>query len=758
MAEAQAVSRPSRAFRWETAAGLFSYSGTLFVSALLVFSLQPMFARMVLPALGGTPAVWAVSLCFFQVTLLAGYCYAHLLNRFVPLHLAPILHALVLIAAVSALPVAVPAAAAAPPPGSEYLWLIEVLALGAGLPFFAVSATAPLLQAWFSHTRSPHSADPYFLYAASNAGSLFGLLSYPFLAEPLLGLSDQSGIWSAAFLALTSMIALCGLQLLRDSTAEAADDLSLAEKADAASIGWRQRLRWIGCSLVPSGLLIALTSFITTDVASAPFLWVLPLAVYLATFIAVFRDRELISQAALLDRLPLVVAALVLVTSCSSAFPLPIAFGVGFLAFTVIALALHRELYLSRPPASHLTEFYLWISVGGALGGIFAALVAPQIFTTIFELPLLAVLCLLASPLVLHDRAWSKALPRALIYAAAALAVVILANLAVANGLIAGSSTLRLAVLCSLLVPLFLLQNAPRLQAGVLVFMLLAAPFLPEECSVRYGTRSFYGSLRVMEAEGGAVRAFRHGTTMHGAQRLRRADGSPIDPPVPGQYYHPEGPLARSVEAARHASGKPAGDFRAGIVGLGIGAMACYARPNETWRFYEIDPAVIALARNPDQFTYLARCQPNADIVAGDARLTVGKETPGSFDYLLLDAFSSDAVPTHLLTVQALRMYLDKLGPRGLLVLHVSNRHLDLVPVVIAAAQKIPGAHAFVAWDDTPPVEYDKAPSVAVMITKGSPSVLASWRNAAPAPPTSVRAWTDDYADVLSALWRRYAR
>lgn len=743
---------------WDTAATLITFSGTLFVSAALLFSLQPMFAKMVLPALGGTPAVWAVSMCFFQAMLLAGYSYAYLLNRFVPIYWAPAVHGLVLVLAFAVLPVGLPASASDPPPGGEYLWLIGVLAFGVGLPFFAVSATAPLLQTWFTHTGNPHSADPYFLYGASNVGSLLALISYPFVIEPLLGLSVQSRIWTFLFVALVLLIGICAVQLVRNSSVPSSPQTSDPASAPVASVTWRSRVHWIACSFIPSGLLVAFTSYVATDIASAPLLWVMPLAVFLATFIIVFRDRELIPHAVLLDRLPLLAAGLVLITSCSSAFPLPIAFGVSFVAFLAVALACHRELYLARPLAQYLTEFYLWMSFGGALGGLFSAILAPQLFTTIFEFPLLAVASLVVSPFVINAKIQRRDWSSAAKLLAAGVGILALVNAVVWMGWVEGSYTLRLLVLVSLLALMFAWQSKPRLQLAVLVFMLLAAPFVPEGSATRYGTRSFFGSLRVMEAEGGAVRYFLHGTTNHGAQRVRSAEGSPIEHPVPGEYYHPGGPLAKSIDAARQASGKAPGDFHAGIVGLGIGAMSCYARPNETWRFFEIDPAVVKLARDSSQFTYLSSCQPNADVVVGDARLTLAKEVPKSFDFLLMDAFSSGAVPTHLLTVEALRLYLDKLSDRGVLVMHVSNRHLDLIPVVLAAAQQIPGAHAVAAIDRSAPQGYDKARSYAVLVTKSASSSISTWPGALPPATTTVRAWTDDYSDIISALWRRYVR
>ena len=576
------------------------FGTTLFLSAALLFSLQPMFAKMVLPTLGGTPAVWAVSTCFFQAILLAGYCYAHLLNRYVPLRWAPFVHAAVLAVAFLALPIGLPESAANPPPGGEYLWLIGVLASSVGLPFFAISATAPLLQAWFTRTASERAADPYFLYGASNVGSLLALVSYPFLIEPMIGLSSQSSVWVVGFATLAFLIAACAVQIGRDSQAAAepgaADGLERLHHVAPA-------VHWIACAFIPSGLLVAFTSFVTTDVASAPFLWVMPLALFLGTFIVVFRDREIIPQAALIDRLPLIAAAVVLITSCSSAFPLPIAFGVGLLAFLATALACHRELYLSRPSGRHLTEFYLWMSFGGALGGVFSAIIAPQMFTTIFEFPLLAVAGLLVSPLIIGDNDWLGSWRRAALFGVAAVIVIALLNGAAGAGLITGSSTLRLLVLTGLLGAMFALRDEPRLQLGVVVFMLLAAPFVPEGNNVRHATRSFFGSLRVMETAGGAVRFFLHGTTNHGAQRMRDASGVPVGSPVPAQYYHATGPLARGLDVARAATGRAAGDFRAAIVGLGIGAMACHKRPGETWRFYEIDPAVVELARDSSQFT-----------------------------------------------------------------------------------------------------------------------------------------------------------
>lgn len=744
--------------QWTGAANVLAFSATLFLSATLLFSLQPMFTRMVLPALGGSPAVWAVSTCFFQAVLLAGYCYAHLLNSYVRFPLAPALHVAVLGLAYSVLPVGVPLDAVEPPPGNEYMWLIGVLAQGVGLPFFAVSASAPLLQAWYTRSDSEGAQDPYFLYGASNVGSLLALLSYPFVLEPMIGLSDQSVVWTTGFVVLALMVAGCGFLTLK---AMRGTSQMWHERAPATSTAppttWRQRLHWIACAFIPSGLLVAFTSYITTDLASAPFLWVIPLAIFLATFIVVFRERELIPHAVLVEKLPLATTALVVLLATGVIIPLPILFALSLASFVVASLVCHRELYLARPNAQHLTEFYLWMSFGGALGGLFAAIIAPQLFVTVFEFPLLALAALLLSPLVINATMTKEDWQAGLKMAACVVAIIAIANAAIASGIVGFSRMLQAVIMMSLLA-VVAWQRHPRLHVASLAVILLVAPFAPDDKSVQHATRSFFGSLRVASFDNGAVRGFLHGTTLHGGQRLIDKDGAPIDRPVPALYYNAEGPLARGVDIARAASEKEAHQFRAGVVGLGVGSMACHAQPQETWRFYEIDPAVVAVARDSSKFTFLSKCQPNADIVVGDARLTLAKEAQRSFDFLLLDAFSSDSVPTHLLTIEAIAMYLEKLTPNGVLTMHVSNRHLDLVPVVQAAVKSMPG-YTTIVVDDTRPFTFDTSPTSAVHIVReGHAAEALALPFASQTKETSVRAWTDDYADVISALWRKTRR
>lgn len=381
---------PAFAGRLATARGqaavLAIFTATLFLSALLLFSVQPMFAKMVLPQLGGSPSVWAVSTCFFQAVLLLGYCYAHVLNRFVAPHVAPLVHLAVLAIAYLAMPIGLPVGASEPPADGAYLWLIGILAAGVGLPFFAVSANAPLLQAWFSRTGNAHANDPYFLYGASNLGSLLALLSYPVVIEPVLGLSEQSSVWTIGFVMLATAIAVSGVVMIalgREANTPAATVANAA-----APLTLSQRARWVLFSAVPSGLLVAFTTHLSTDIAAAPFLWVVPLALFLLTFVLVFRETPVISHAILVRIQPLLIS-MTMLTLIGTAFDWWQSSLVAFSSFMVTTLVAHRALYEDRPAASHLTEFYLWMSLGGVIGGMFAAILAPQIFNATYELSLI---------------------------------------------------------------------------------------------------------------------------------------------------------------------------------------------------------------------------------------------------------------------------------------------------------------------------------------------------------------------------------
>ena len=725
------------------------FTATLFLSALLLFAVQPIFAKMILPRLGGAPSVWAVSMCFFQAMLLAGYGYAFALNRWLRDGHALSLHLWLMALAGLTLPFGLPAAFAAPPEGDAYLWLIGLLAVGIGLPFFAVSANAPLLQAWFSRTHHRHASDPYFLYGASNLGSLSALIAYPLLIEPAIGLAAQSLVWSAAFGVLAAMIASCGLLLLRSaSPADAAEMPSDATESGEA-ISWSQRLDWIALAFIPSGLVIAVTTYITTDVAAAPFLWVVPLALFLATFILVFRANLWFRYKLVCDLLPFAVLVVVLTQGklVSSVFALA--------SFFLASLVCHRELYNRRPGPQHLTEFYLWMSVGGVLGGIFSALLAPHLFNSVFEFILLTLLALLCRPGILIGRSEPLRLARLALIVGAGLMLMSGYKLSVHLGLLSANRLYPFVLIGLLCVGLFLIRRWPEHRAALVFTMIAAFALTPSDNQTVHVERSFFGTHRVALSDDAAMRMLLHGTTVHGAARLKDAAGRPIHPSPPATYYHLESPMARGVAAARAALAAHGKPLRVGIVGLGAGSLACYARQGEAWRYYEIDPVVVRIATDPKLFDFLARCLPAPDIAIGDARLTLARTDPGTFGYLVIDAFSSNSIPVHLLTAEALRLFVDKLDPDGLIALHVSNNHLDLVPALASTIGLLPGVVAAVVDDDRPSGSLDATSSRVVFLARKAASLapVLQWGNARPLEPGPERAWTDDYSDVLSALW-----
>ncbi len=757
----QSIARQLAARR-DSRAALFMFAGTLFLSAMLLFSVQPMFARMVLPRLGGSPSVWAVSMCFFQAALLAGYGYAHLLNTWAPPRWTPAIHLTVMGLAAVMLPVGLPIWWAEPPAGDAYMWLIATLGVGVGLPFFAISANAPLIQAWFARSGHSHASDPYFLYGASNLGSLAALLSYPLLVEPAAGLATQAGWWSAGFFALALGIVACGLMMAANAASHA-HAVSAAEAAAPAAASahaptWSKRLVWIGLAAVPSGLLVAFTSYLTTDIASAPFLWVLPLAAFLATFILVFCETPRIPHKIVLALQPALVAGVLygLATPGNNGWLIAMVCGTG--AFLVTTLVAHRELYEQRPGPAHLTEFYLWMSFGGVLGGMFAALLAPQLFSTIWEFPVLLVLGMACRPGIMGRSANPKEVQELGLIALASVGGLVAVDWAMSNGLLIATTLPRFMFLMGFGALAIFAWKKPMTQLVATAVMAATLAILPSAMNRGNAERSFFGVHRVAITNDGEFRVLTHGTTIHGAERLfDSATGARLTDPLPATYYHPQGPMALGVDVVRKLKATSGQPLNVAIVGLGAGSMACYSRANEAWRFYEIDPVVVRIARDPSRFTFLHRCRPNADVVIGDARLTLAKAENAKLDYLIVDAFSSDAVPVHLLTVEAVKLYLDKLAPGGLLAMHVSNRHLDLRAVVASVVAQIPGARTVLADDRTPSRGLDAAQSHVVFITK-TDATLAEVRKLpfiTAMPDAKGRPWTDDYSDILGAILAR---
>lgn len=723
------------------------FGATLFLSAALLFTIQLIFSKMVLPLLGGSPAVWTTCMLFFQVVLLLGYAYAHGASEALPFRRQAPVHLALLAASLLFLPVSL--APGMTPPGGEMPipWLLALLAVSLGAPFFLLSTTAPLLQRWFTRTAHPDAGNPYFLYAASNAGSLLGLLSYPVIVEPSMTLEEQRHVWTWGYWLLCLAVIVCAAVAWRDSGP------TPGQTVRRVPAGWHDRLQWTVLAFVPSSLLLGVTSYISTDIAAIPFIWVVPLFLYLLTFVLVFA-RRLRFPLVLAARLqPWLVAPIVLLWFWGIRGAAPGLLALHLLAFFVTAIVCHGELARRRPPASGLTEFYLWLSVGGALGGVLNGIVAPLVFRGVAEYPLAL---LAGSALVPPALAATRARPNRV--AGAVLVVLAGAALAVGawlvgdprddTGVLSANAIVPVSIASAVAVTSCLvLRGRPLLFALGLAAMLMASRVAPPDRDpLLHAERNFFGVHRVKAEHGGRYHTLYHGTTLHGAQDTR-PDGAC----EPLTYYTRQGPLGQAIAALPARRGR-----RVGVIGLGAGSMAAYSRPGEHWTFFEIDPAVERIARDPRYFRYLTGCADSIRVVIGDGRLALARVPDASFDLIVLDAFSSDAIPVHLLTREALAVYRAKLAEGGAIIFHLSNRHLSLSPV-LAGLTRDAGLIARVATT-APSAEVAaefKAISVWAVVVREDAGLGAltgnpAWRSLAPGP--SDRVWTDDYSNVWGAM------
>jgi hypothetical protein len=729
------------------------YTAAIFVSALLLFAVQPLFTKMVLPRLGGSPAVWSVAMVFFQSLLLAGYSYAHFLmqirNRAIPVAV----HLALLVVALLALPLSIASGFGEPPNSGYAFWLLALFAVSIGLPFFALAANNPLLQAWFVRTGHPAGPDPYFLYASSNIGSFLALLSYPVLLEPMFTLRTQNLIWTGGYGLLILLIAGCGALLLRSPALAGAR----TGQADAPAPPWMLRARWIFLAAVPSGLLIAVTAHISTDVAAAPLLWVLPLSLYLLTWVLVFQSRPLLPHRWMLLAQPLAIAGVVVLLAVGGEQNLLLTLGGHLMCFFVIAMACHGELARTRPAAKYLTGFYVALSFGGMVGGLFAGLIAPFAFSWIAEYPILLALAALCRPPGGDERLprWSRWYWPFL----AVLAVVLIA-LSYSTGKtaawledyrtwVAGS----VGVLAALLA---LALNASRWKifATVVVALVLIRVYPADEGRVET-VRSFFGVHKIVVTPHGQYHVLMHGTTIHGAEKFQNDDGTPVTGrPEPITYYHKDGGIGQAITAIRERKGAP---LRVAVIGVGSGTLACASEPGESWKFFEIDQTMVDTARDPKYFTYIQSCAPDLKPVIGDARLTFAKEPEGVYDLIIVDAYSSDAIPIHLATEEAMKIYKDRLAPQGAVVMHVSNRHLELASVIVGIADVNDLKSWVYSEDSGRDGEYIFATSVVVSAREeadvGKLASSDQWTETE--ADEKQRVWTDDYSNVLGAVYRR---
>jgi hypothetical protein len=734
---------------------LIVYTSAIFVSALLLFSVQPLFTKMVLPRLGGSPAVWSVAMVFFQSLLLGGYAYAHYLmqlrNRTIPV----LAHLALLAVALVTLPLSIAGGWGEPPASGYAFWLLGLFVVSIGLPFFALAANNPLLQAWFVRTGHPSGPDPYFLYASSNIGSFLALLSYPVLLEPMFTLRTQNLIWSGGYGVLIVLIAACGVLLLR-SPASAAVDV-LAADSSAPAPAWILRLRWIFLAAVPSGLLIAVTAHISTDVAAAPLLWVLPLSLYLLTWVLVFQSRPLLPHKWMLLLQPLAISGVIVLLAIGGEQNLLLTLGGHLLCFFVIAMACHGELARTRPAAKYLTGFYVALSFGGMVGGLFAGLIAPFAFSWIAEYPILLALAALCRPPSGEER-----LPRWSRWYWPFLAVLAAALIGLSYSTSKPSWWLEdhrvwvigaVGVLAALLA-LGLSAGRWKIFATAVLALVLVRAYPADEGRVDT-VRSFFGVHKIVVTPKGQYHVLMHGTTIHGAQKFQNNDGTPITGrPEPISYYHRDGGIGQAITAVRERKGAP---LRVAVIGLGSGTLACASEPGETWKFFEIDQSMVDTARDPKYFTYIQHCAPDLKPVMGDARLTFAREPDGIYDLIIVDAYSSDAIPIHLATEEAMAIYKEKLAPQGVVLMHVSNRHLELASVVVGIAE----ANDLKSWvydeDSGRDDEYIFATNVVVSAREeadiGKLALSEKW--AETEAEENQRVWTDDYSNVLGAVWRR---
>ncbi|MBR2654930.1 MAG: fused MFS/spermidine synthase [Loktanella sp.] len=708
------------------------FTATIFLSASLLFFVQPLFTKIVLPYVGGAPAVWTTAMLFFQTVLILGYLYAHLSTRYLPVPAQVGVHLTLWAIALTFLPLSIEAGWQFDPDQPVALQTLLLFAFGVGMPFAVLSANAPLIQSWYAKSDGPSADDPYFLYGASNLGSLIALLGFPLLAEPWFG-ARQIGLgWAGGFVVLGAFLGLSGLAARKGTTQR-----SFAPATTAPH--WRQYAWWLTLAFVPSSLMLAVTSKISTDLGSFPLVWVLPLALYLLTFVLTFTNRPVFSDRVvqLVFLISLGFFATIFTFQSLSIITLILTF-VLLVAFFFITMKAHRTLYEARPDHANLTIFYVTMSVGGALGGLFNSLIAPVVFSDLQE----GRITILVALLILAAGAWritTRQLSTALLAATVVLVPMLLMMAFPAtdvryfyalHGIVLG-------------VVIYLLRRTPLQQVVALVVLLLVGPLVQTQSMV-FQDRSFFGTHRIYDRAG--VRVYSNGSTIHGAQLL--SDFEQGVTPKPLYYYHPDGPMAQIMTSP---NGQAARDI--GIVGLGVGSLACYAGPDQSWEFYEIDVLVDRVARDPSLFTFMSSCAPDAPTHIGDARVVLERQQDKAFDVLVIDAYSSDAVPVHLTTTEAIALYRDRTAADGVIVLHISNRYFDISRPLGRSAADL-GLVALIQRDRGTAGDPTHSGSNVVVMANSQDDLAGFiqpelWE---PLPDDGGRIWTDDYANLLSIL------
>jgi hypothetical protein len=715
-----------------------------------------MFAKMVLPLLGGTPQVWNTCMVFFQAALLLGYVYTHLSIHYLGVRRQVWLQIALLALPFAVLPIALDPDLVPPAEGYPAIWLLGVLTITLGLPFVIVASYGPMLQKWFSGLSHRHAGDPYFLYAASNAGSMGALLAYPFFLEPLLTLELQSRLWTSGYVLLLILTIACVFYLVKQGVGNGEDaDISIGDSNDP--IGLTRRLRWIALAFVPSSMMLGVTNYISTDIAAVPLLWVVPLALYLLSFILVFARRTLLPHEFFVRALPLAAMVLALLLASRMIDPMPVMVSIHLTVFFIVAMVCHGELAKDRPPVSRLTEFYLLLSVGGVLGGIFNALISPLLFNDIYEYPIALFLALLLSPALVTGGSVAKpGLARyALLVIPAVLVLVIDASLnpVMASLGVNATSLGPLRLLAVIILPLFVVyflagRSIPFAVALGGWFIASMVLFEHTKGDVYLKERSYFGVHEVsVTPKLGDAWVLRNGVTVHGVQQrepsLRR---------IPGTYYHPTGPAGQVMGKLQSQPGNT------GIVGLGAGALASYTEAGDQVDFFEIDPVVARIAEDSRYFTYLSDARERGvvtNIHLGDARLVLKTQPDNKFDLLVIDAFSSDAIPVHLATREAVQLYLNKINDKGLLLFHVSNHYLEMRPMLCNIADEL-SQHCYYQENAVKTrEEQQQAKTYSIWLLMGEPGALRKvlspeWQRLTGNGDQPV--WRDDYSNIFQLL------
>ncbi len=722
------------------------FSLTLLLSAALLFSVQPLFSKMILPLLGGTPQVWNTAMLFFQVCLLGGYAYAHATSKYLSVRMQSTIHLTLLVLFAFVLPLGIPEGTFPPFDKDPTLWQLNLMLIVVGGPFFVLAASAPMFQRWFAASAHKDANDPYFLYAASNLGSLASLFAYPLVLEPFFDLYQQSDIWMYGYIALGAFAFVC-VVLSWKSVRE--DKVSNLDKRTEQKIietpSHKTRFMWILLAFVPSSLMLGVTTYLTTDVASVPLLWIVPLALYVGTFVLVFARKPLFKRDHIMIVhgfvLILMLAQLMIFGGVVQAWLLPF----HLFAFFVIALSCHTELASMRPHSKHLTEFYLMMSLGGALGGFFNAIIAPQFFT----LPIEYGLVLGFSAFLRYaSKSQLKMLNKKILWVVATIIILVIISYYI--------NTPMLVLFKKLFAYFFLVSCfffiTKRTAFAIICFVsfIFYMPgTLPNESWIvenHFRTRNFFGIINVIDTADGERIAL-HGTTNHGTQYL--VQDMELEKT---SYYGPKSPLS---DVFKYLDKKTENHIVA-VTGLGVGVTACYTHPNRYFDFYEIDLDMIKIAENPELFTFLSNCGSQYSIILGDARLTISKQPDQKYDFILNDVYSSDNIPIHLITKEAIELYVTKLKPDGVLTFHISNKHLDIEPVLANIAKELGlKAYAKVSLHErVKDTNFFYVPShfITFAFDDDFEEYLVGNNWEPVIVNESVGVWTDSYSNILSVL------